>query len=233
MNKYHLIFDWADGGNLENFWETNGDVDSLPRGPSLAIWMTRQFLGLAQGLQAIHRCAFDPRGSQRSMTSDSMPIDEQRIHGAHCDIKPANILWFTQDGDIINGVKLGHMKLSDFGLSSFHNTKSKSAFQLRGYTGTHSAPEFEVRETLDIPQYSIGQEYDMWSFGCVLLEFVTWYLQGWKGYGDFEQKRKRRMKPPLRFYTDKFFTVTKYNAENQGLRAVRNSAVSKVSVRLF
>ncbi|POS71541.1 protein kinase [Diaporthe helianthi] len=131
--------------------------------------------------------------------------DEGKDYGRHGDIKPENILWFKQDK---SHPEFGILKLSDFGLTTFHRawTTAVNAEEVR-VTHTYSAPEQQTEETLSRP-------FDVWSLGCIILEFVTWILLGSKGLTTFEDKRylDGGIKSP-RFSLDNFFTV--FHTENQ------------------
>ena len=48
---YYIIFPWADGGNLREFWKLEDPQD---RNPELFLWSLQQMLGLAGALQALH-----------------------------------------------------------------------------------------------------------------------------------------------------------------------------------
>ena len=171
---YHLVFPWADG-NLRTFWKDRYPDANMPkRDESLAKWVFQQSYRLIQGLRLIH-------GSEaQSRLGDT----ELAVHGTHGDLKPENILWFEGPCEPGQPPGLGKFQISDFGGSQFHTALSKS----RGNWGdlqiteTYQAPETGTSET-------VAQSYDIWSLGCVLSEFVTWHLQGWKGVDDFSKSR--------------------------------------------
>jgi serine/threonine protein kinase len=50
-NAFHVIFPWADGGNLKEYWKTLADKE---RTPDLGVWALRQMLGLSEALAALH-----------------------------------------------------------------------------------------------------------------------------------------------------------------------------------
>lgn len=170
--RLNLIFPWADA-NLQKFWE-NAQPD-----PLIAPWMARQCLGLAQGLKTIHHSR--PEESEpleRTRTTDL----ERKNYGRHGDLKPENILLFKGRGE--NSMNV--LQIADFGLAGFHSTISRDSVPTHnvGMTPTYRGPEYDVLK-------KIGQPYDIWCFGCVLLEFVEWYLRGWEGVGRFSEERVR------------------------------------------
>lgn len=53
-----------------------------------------------------------------------------------------------------------------------------------GNTPTYRAPELDIMK-------DSTPKYDIWSLGCVLLEFVVWYLCGWDEVEAFVDARLR------------------------------------------
>lgn len=86
----YLMFEWADGGNLREFW-----LNDSPRltGPVVKDILV-QLRGLADALEEIHSKGF-----------------------RHGDMKPENILRIKSPG---NGSGIGILKICDMGLTKFH-----------------------------------------------------------------------------------------------------------------
>ncbi|KAI1639203.1 kinase-like domain-containing protein [Biscogniauxia mediterranea] len=177
-NRHYLVFPWASGGNLVDLWKRYRSTP-MPGDSRLGRWMAKQILGISKGLKKIHNCTADKSGHKRPSHGD-----ENKIFGRHGDIKPANILCFERDSEDNDDSLLGVLKLSDFGLTIFHGAQSKSVDSPRNTacTFTYRAPEYELTDWL-------SQSYDVWTLGCVLLEFVTWYILGYKGVETFIQSR--------------------------------------------
>ncbi|UPX10469.1 uncharacterized protein EKO05_0001127 [Ascochyta rabiei] len=182
-----MIFPWAEDGDLENFWKTN----SLPpcQNHEFAMWMSKQMLGLASALRIIHH----PNNVKGLDGQDS------KTHGRHGDIKPTNILWFRSPGP--EG-SLGILKISDFGFAEFHAERSKSRGNIQGLTDIYRAPELEVEGL-------VSPRYDIWSFGCVLLEFAVWCLMGHDGISRFTEARFQDSTAEIQ--EDNFFNFDKRN----------------------
>lgn len=181
-DHYHLLFRWADG-NLRNYWEAHPKPSDIPRTWEYATWVTSQWLGLARALSAIHDCPPD----ETIEPEDEQPNDgfgSQRNKGRHGDIKPENILWFQSyeaqdDQPPVNG----RLVISDFGLTEFHRDETGLVSPLNiARSPTYRPPEYDVSAT-------ISQSYDIWTLGCVLLEFIVWYLQGFEAFDQFSKKR--------------------------------------------
>ena len=88
------------------------------------------------------------------------------IHGLgviHLDLKPANILWC---GD------LGQLKLADFGMSERASPRPSEIRFSVYVTAPCRPPELWDVPAEDLPNL-IRPAVDFWSFGCVLYEMVT------------------------------------------------------------
>ncbi|RYP10806.1 hypothetical protein DL764_000428 [Monosporascus ibericus] len=195
-NEYYLVFPWADGGNLRDLWEQFPHTNNPARGPPLALWVIGQITGLVEGLREIHTCELDDP-SRRDKNFDS--TDAKKKHGAHGDLKPENILWFKGRSEDIPGFPMGCLKITDFGLTSFHESETLKMFEPKGISQTYCDPEFEVNGV-------VSGKYDMWTLGCVLTEFVTWYILGLKGVSNFEASRVQATPIP-RYDGDNFFSM--------------------------
>ncbi|RDL36219.1 uncharacterized protein BP5553_06831 [Venustampulla echinocandica] len=171
--QFYLLFPWADG-NLLDFWKLYPQPSHLKRDRNMAVWFSGQCLGIVQGLMMIHT-------ADRSSTDGLSNSSGHQIHGRHGDLKPENILWFKayQDTDLTS---LGVLKISDFGLTRFHRTRSKSHFGPVAVSPTYRPPEYDVAKM-------VSPSFDIWTLGCVLLQFVAWYLLGWEEVDRFSEAR--------------------------------------------
>ncbi|KAL1794564.1 hypothetical protein ACET3X_006380 [Alternaria dauci] len=174
-DKFFLLFEWADG-NLGEFWETYNI-----RPPTLLDerWAAKQCLGLARAVSRIHGLTTGQKNG-RSTHLGSLD-DAARDWGRHGDIKPENILWFQEYGTDHN-----LLVISDLGLTRYHSQSSKSFVsrsRIDGCSWAYRAPELDIEER-------ISQKYDIWSLGCVFLEFVVWYLQGYDKVEAFSLQRE-------------------------------------------
>jgi serine/threonine protein kinase len=218
---FHLILPWADGGNLQHLWEArNPQIQGAPRDSTVARWMSVQILGLARALHKIHYCRVDRDNI------DSLPPDGKvQEYGRHGDLKPENILWFKGDTGVAREEgNFGTLKIADFGFADFHSKHSKSNVRrsaVGGFTQTYSAPEFDVTQ-------SVSPQYDIWSFGCILMQFVVWYIEGWQGVEKFSIERSQDRKGAL-VPTDQFFRLEVRTST--GFNARVKVSVVEVSVR--
>ncbi|OTA87741.1 hypothetical protein M434DRAFT_399340 [Hypoxylon sp. CO27-5] len=190
---YYLIFPWAGGGNLFNFFQT----PPKPRTRvSLVRWVAEQCYGLATAVNHIHDVSHLENSRLIRGETDSDGREEtEKIFGRHGDIKPENVLLFVDDNP-----PLGSLKLCDFGLTIFHSAKSKSRDRLSpgAMALTYNAPE----TTKDI---GISRRLDIWCLGCLYLDFITWLFVGPDGVHKFNEARYNEHGSDKHFSSDQFF----------------------------
>jgi serine/threonine protein kinase len=201
--QYHLMFPFANS-NLRQYWEQKEPHLSREN----LNWWLKQMLGLASALCTIHNFR-SATPTNRIIHNTSQPgyilgtremvmSREDERYGRHGDLKPENVLWFETTESAPDS--LGILQIADLGLGSFHRLDSRSNIEAKrvGGSPTYVPPEY----ALDLP---ISRAYDIWSLGCVFLEFVIWLLDGPKGLGKFADDRL--IKAPDGVYDDSFFIV--------------------------
>lgn len=136
--------------NLRQYWQR--DSRSIQRSQvQSGQWAQQQLTGLASALDALHNNDF---GSCR-----------------HGDLKPENILWFKDQSNLASP---GRLVISDFGFAKFSSQQDANQDDLlKAYTPAYSPPEVQKA-----PKRS--RKYDIWSLGCIYLEFVTWLMHGFE-----------------------------------------------------
>ncbi len=174
---YHLLFPCADC-NLRVYWAKN----PFPIfGKNTVLRSIRQMSGITSALALIHniRVKFDldVDGGVRLQEGGaklSIKAGEEK-YGRHGDIKPENILWFKEEEVL---------KITDFGLGRFHGRDSRSGIDPRKISGTltYEPPECSLARP-------VSRKYDIWSLGCLFLEFATWLLEGAAKIDDFANER--------------------------------------------
>lgn len=161
--RFGLLFPWAEY-DLLKYWETfqqpKWDHDTL-------IWIVSQYQGIVSAIAHIH----NPHIKN---------INGEELYGRHGDIKPENVLWFKKDDK-------GVLVLSDLGLAAEHRDTSRSNIPGHNIPGT---PNYRPPECdMDGPNGFISRSFDIWTLGCLFLEFVVWTLCGWEERNRFRTER--------------------------------------------
>jgi serine/threonine protein kinase len=145
----YLIFQWANGGNLREFWN---DMVNWPRSRDLILWNIKQMHGLAGALDEWHRY-----------------LPATQMNCRHGDLKPENII---KSGPSEQGI----FQIADLGLAKVHSLpthmRNKPSLSTSG-TCRYRSPEIRIGGI-----QKISRSYDMWSMGCIFLEWIIWLLYG-------------------------------------------------------
>lgn len=103
--------------------------------------------------------------------------DNLQAVGCHHDLKPSNVL-----------VDKSKFILADFGLSRLKESPQTSETLSKDARGDYLAPECEDLEA-DCEKYTVHRSSDIWSFGCIAAELLTYMIKGPSGVKAFEEKR--------------------------------------------
>jgi serine/threonine protein kinase len=207
--KYHLMFPYANA-NLRKYWDDH-PTPSFDR--DTALWSLKQMAGIASGLQLIHDFrvtvplsvpgagAVDVRLGKGIGFGQLKVQKGEQWFGRHGDIKPENILWFVKDLYSPQSHPMGVLQIADFGLGRFHGRDSRSGVNPETILSspTYEPPECKMR----LP---VSRAYDIWSLGCIYLEFITWLLRGSAAIDDFADFRGRDA-TDTGINDDNFFTI--------------------------
>jgi serine/threonine protein kinase len=98
--------------------------------------------------------------------------------GCHHDLKPDNIFLDNQS-----------FVLADFGLSTFKDTSQDSKTQRKVGGTSYSAPECENIADPVFARGRAGRKGDIWAFGCIMAEMLTYVLKGSEGVKVFKERR--------------------------------------------
>jgi serine/threonine protein kinase len=163
-----------------DYWEFESKT---PRNPELVLWSLQQMLGLAEAIRALHH---DLGGD---------------LHLRHGDLKPANILFFKEDGD-------NFLMVADVGVSRIH--EQPTLLRRVGTTTEATTRSYEAPEVaFERPGQPRARTYDIWSLGCVFLEFAIWLLYDVNAINNFEENRR----DPLQNKDASFYVTTGGKAE--------------------
>lgn len=193
-DKYYFMFQWADGGNLRDFWKDQ-DEALTPRKSTLFLEVMSQLRGVAEALKILHH---------------SKDEDQSWRHG---DLKPENILRFT-DTTI-----LGNLRIADVGLAKRHNLRTSD--RMNGTSTRDGTWRYEPPEAVTSLEDPRSRLYDIWSLGCIFLEFIIWLL-----YGNNELKRFNQEVQVYQVQDGPYFTLTEAH-DNGNQTAEVHSVVKK------
>jgi serine/threonine protein kinase len=186
--KYHLLFPYAEA-NLRSLWES---ICMPYWNEETYLWVLDQMTGLASALNVIHTyqsnvaynadlgnpglTRFKPAGR---INLDVAPAENK--FGRHGDLKPENILWYIE---VNKPGTTSVLQITDLGLGRFHRLESRSRVDPKTVAGsqTYMPPELPLNKL-------VSRKYDIWSLGCVFLEFITWLIRGSAGLENFNNLR--------------------------------------------
>jgi serine/threonine protein kinase len=176
-----LLFPWAEGGSLE-------DLMKKPRADLLNSfdltenefikWIAAQCRGLVEALGTIH----DTRVKHTHISEDGDQVSQDKDYGIHGDIKPANILHFSQERA---RYRLGNLKVADFGLITFHTRASRTKMSRKtayAASQTYRSPEHDIG-------YFMSKKVDIWALGCVFSQLMTWVILGSAACNNYQKAR--------------------------------------------
>jgi serine/threonine protein kinase len=165
-NKDHyFMFPWAQGGNLWEFWKTS--TRNIDDTNNTFDWMLKQFIGLTSALGELHH-GIKSNGEERNCR--------------HGDLKPQNILCFTSN----DPEQQPTLVITDVGLARLHSeaTALRDSTKSSNFTKRYAPPELDT-ESKSTPK---SRRMDIWSLGCIYLEFLIWFLYGSDGLEQFRQE---------------------------------------------
>jgi serine/threonine protein kinase len=160
-NTYNLLFPWANS-DLDFYWQANPMPVMIPE---TILWTSKQIRGIASAIESIH----NPK-------SNNLRVAEDRRYGRHGDLKAENILLFAAPDD-----KRGILVITDLGLAEINSSLSRSQ---KSNSRINCTPIYKAPES-DIDGAKITRSYDIWTFGCLLMEWVCWLFQGYENKTQF------------------------------------------------
>ncbi|KAF5025999.1 hypothetical protein F66182_1901 [Fusarium sp. NRRL 66182] len=179
--KFMLLFPWAEGGNLDDLMKQPSKDLCKPSQLSsdeFVRWIAIECRGLVEALGTIHYTRIGPKHDE----GENQYQREEQDYGIHGDIKPANILHFSQEKQ---RHPLGTLKVADFGLIKFHSRASR--------TKRSSGAAYAASQTYRSPEHDIGQvmskKMDTWALGCVFSELLTWVILRPEACKEYQAKR--------------------------------------------
>jgi serine/threonine protein kinase len=185
--KYHMIYELAEC-NLEEFIQKMKDPKDHPALNNA--WLIKQMCGLAGALRAVHTQEEDVKHTSNDNRLDVPKAPKSRSRSGYIhDIKPDNILVFLYGGSV------HWFRLSDFSCAKVVDfVASISGQHVNSHltTSKTGAPDYRPPESM---KGTTSRPYDLWSLGCVYLELIVWFLQGYSSLEAFRAYRRGNVRP--------------------------------------
>lgn len=210
LGKHYLLFPFAQCNLREYMKEARFDLSKKED----LIWFLHQVQGMAGAVKHIHRLSGDggdPPAPSPSLAAPAAP--GERKTAWHHDLKPENILHFL-DGSTTRGM----LRISDWGSGKVNEYRRTSSIHTRSPIGTVT---YEPPEATS--EGSTSRPYDLWSLGCVDLEFLIWAVFGPAAVTSFSDARKDECSPTAILKDDAFW---KKNSGNEYV--LRSSVVAQM-----
>lgn len=220
-SQYNMIYEKADC-DVEKFMAKNSDprnLNDMQPGD-----LAQQLFGLADALSLIHNQGQTDPGNRSNLLT---PEETKQKTGYIHDIKPENILMFIYNED---GKKTYWLRLSDFSCAKVVDVltsvsgKNRHSYQTVSKSGT---PNYRAPEATETGKTS--RPYDLWSLGCVYLELLVWYLDGYAALNEFRDRRECQVIPGGR--EDEGFYYMPKEGDKFRLRDLVTEKISSVSNR--
>ncbi|KAK0728089.1 hypothetical protein B0T26DRAFT_748363 [Lasiosphaeria miniovina] len=121
-------------------------------------------------------------------TLHSPSVENKDENGRYGDLQPENILLFLDEPA---RYPRGTLRIANAGLARFHQQITSK--RVRGTTTTGGSVEYAPPEShKEGDDVKRSRSYDMWSVGCIFLEFAVWTLGGSADFKSFRRDRKNR-----------------------------------------
>ncbi|KAI4859645.1 kinase-like domain-containing protein [Hypoxylon rubiginosum] len=159
-SNFYFIFPWAEEGNLSDVWRNHHRLDLSEE---RITWFLKEITELSDAICALHNN--NPDGNPEAPNN----------FGSHGDLKPENILCFLREGS----EKM--LYVADMGLVKFHSISTGARPEPTGTsedTDRYLPPE--EKTSLPSQEKKRSRSTDIWSLGCIFLEFVAWLLYGFE-----------------------------------------------------
>ncbi|KAJ4290397.1 hypothetical protein N0V90_010613 [Kalmusia sp. IMI 367209] len=198
-NNRYFMFPWADGDSLRDFWNTK--PTQVPS-KSVILHSILQLRGIADALDRLHNFSeqlgdivedemVEERDDEmrpdipKIVNEDTDEVlHEERVEQGnirHGDLKPENILVFSDPQN-----KTQVFKIADMGLAKKHIARTEK--REHPTSTMYGTMRYEAPETMTSKHGKRSRLYDIWSMGCITLEFIIWMLYGNNALLDFNKQ---------------------------------------------
>ena len=180
-------------------------------------------LQLLDCLKQLHKWGIIHAGKhvEPRLRTTSMPLPFADTISPCAGIKPENILVFSYEDKEVR------FRLSDFScarIADYIATKSgnKDSYKTGRNPGTptYRAPESDGQTS---------RPYDMWSLGCVYLEVLVWFIEGYEKLKSFRKSREGPVQPGGLWDESFYHTIYKVTEPRKPVTELRESVTEKIN----
>ncbi|KAK7431669.1 hypothetical protein QQZ08_001888 [Neonectria magnoliae] len=187
-DTHSIFFPLASDGNLDEVLSSDRPSALFTSSETMLI----ELAALSSAIEHVHDF------SKQNM------IDLELI-GCHHDLRPRNIL--------VSGSQL---ILADFGLSTIKPSSQNSETPFKHNSDDYLAPECEDWDD-GFRAGKVHRSADIWSFGCIIAEVVTYLASGRDGVDEFRRSRKHKQNRNTAPSIDMFLEHERFNAWRHAL----------------
>jgi serine/threonine protein kinase len=186
-DRRYFMFPWADGDSLRDYWDRTPRQRPNAPHPEMVLQAIEQLRGVAEALHVLHNCD-SGAGSQPALpeivfvqgennTVTEMIEEANETSIRHGDLKPENILRFLdpRSDHLDTAAELGTLKIADMGLAKQHVVATQLREKITSQR--YGTIRYEAPEAVTAIR-GRSRLYDVWSMGCITLEFIVWLLHG-------------------------------------------------------
>ncbi|KAF2821888.1 hypothetical protein CC86DRAFT_386241 [Ophiobolus disseminans] len=185
-DRRFLMFPWLPGGTLRDYWSNS----SRRLGHQAVYDMISQLRGVADAIDTLHQSQVlnDTEGlkHQISLDHENIPIflsddGQELLLFGHSNIRPKRLLRSDAREDSLGTLQIANMGYASQARLATLRKRRQTMQRQQGGIDYHAfgiSARYEATEVLEY--HSIGKTRlsDIWSLGCVTLEFIIWLLYG-------------------------------------------------------
>ncbi|KAI1366338.1 hypothetical protein F5Y08DRAFT_337730 [Xylaria arbuscula] len=213
--------------SLRRFWYDNPEPAQLTG--DVEIWLIKQCWRISELLQKVHE-------RDRRLATRLYYAGNNRYF-----VEPDTIISLASkqalrdpDKPLVSEPGFSNPELPDFDLVSIPNAQigGGAVGWLTNRSYTYRPPEVDIENAL------FSESADVWSLGCVFLEFVTWYVLGVAGLREFVEDQlatKKHSLPILNLSEDFIVKDTFFSIRGRGSSnafAIQSPAITKLIAKI-
>lgn len=143
------------------------------------------------------------------------------INFRHGNLKPSNIFFFKDEIQ-------GRLVIAGLTFSSVHT--KETFFRNMGTITRDSSTTYEAPEALGPQRSARSRKYDIWSLGCILLEFLIWLLYDFEAIEVFSENRRTDSGPTPFFVCTRDRNMESHPKVTEAIEALRQDGRLKAGI---